>query len=113
MTARQSGLPGRAGRRPLRSDTIAMWASWDTPSGPEVLRTTKRRSPNFCASFLLTGPLCEELPIGRWAAFRDEHSQAFSPRIFQSYRRHSRSEEHTSELQARLQLVCRLLLEKK
>src|SRR2546422_6083327 len=28
-------------------------------------------------------------------------------------RRHTRSEEHTSELQSRLHLVCRLLLEKK
>src|SRR2546422_6192741 len=28
-------------------------------------------------------------------------------------RRHHRSEEHTSELQSRLHLVCRLLLEKK
>src|SRR2546429_2685935 len=28
-------------------------------------------------------------------------------------RRHVRSEEHTSELQSRLHLVCRLLLEKK
>src|SRR5687768_18229864 len=28
-------------------------------------------------------------------------------------RRHPRSEEHTSELQSRLHLVCRLLLEKK
>src|SRR2546422_7862346 len=28
-------------------------------------------------------------------------------------RRHARSEEHTSELQSRLHLVCRLLLEKK
>src|SRR2546422_7912812 len=32
----------------------------------------------------------------------------------ESYRRlHPRSEEHTSELQSRLHLVCRLLLEKK
>src|SRR2546422_4762851 len=29
------------------------------------------------------------------------------------HRRHGRSEEHTSELQSRLHLVCRLLLEKK
>src|SRR2546429_2107347 len=29
------------------------------------------------------------------------------------HRRHLRSEEHTSELQSRLHLVCRLLLEKK
>src|SRR2546422_5260713 len=31
----------------------------------------------------------------------------------QSHRRRRRSEEHTSELQSRLHLVCRLLLEKK
>src|SRR2546422_6510755 len=30
-----------------------------------------------------------------------------------AHRPHSRSEEHTSELQSRLHLVCRLLLEKK
>src|SRR3712207_8998371 len=30
-----------------------------------------------------------------------------------TYRRHLRSEEHTSELQSRQYLVCRLLLEKK
>src|SRR2546422_7464835 len=29
------------------------------------------------------------------------------------HQRHERSEEHTSELQSRLHLVCRLLLEKK
>src|SRR2546422_7229041 len=34
-------------------------------------------------------------------------------RIIGSRRRCSRSEEHTSELQSRLHLVCRLLLEKK
>src|SRR2546429_4947091 len=32
---------------------------------------------------------------------------------FNNHRRHTRSEEHTSELQSRLHLVCRLLLEKK
>src|SRR5690242_21103296 len=35
----------------------------------------------------------------------DDHSEAF--------KRHSRSEEHTSELQSHVNLVCRLLLEKK
>src|SRR2546422_2206867 len=34
-------------------------------------------------------------------------------RVAPSMRAHSRSEEHTSELQSRLHLVCRLLLEKK
>src|SRR3712207_7261064 len=32
---------------------------------------------------------------------------------FRHHRRHRRSEEHTSELQSRQYLVCRLLLEKK
>src|SRR2546422_1799688 len=34
-------------------------------------------------------------------------------RLLQRLRTHVRSEEHTSELQSRLHLVCRLLLEKK
>src|SRR2546429_5686345 len=34
-------------------------------------------------------------------------------RMFGRRGRHERSEEHTSELQSRLHLVCRLLLEKK
>src|SRR2546422_1592855 len=34
-------------------------------------------------------------------------------RLFRHVRRENRSEEHTSELQSRLHLVCRLLLEKK
>src|SRR3712207_9400497 len=47
------------------------------------------------------------------SAFRNENAtpsaSAASSRIF----RKSRSEEHTSELQSRQYLVCRLLLEKK
>src|SRR5687768_17876981 len=39
-------------------------------------------------------------------------TRAFSV-AFSARSRSSRSEEHTSELQSRLQLVCRLLLEKK
>src|SRR2546422_8223587 len=39
------------------------------------------------------------------------HSRSHRPR--QNAGRHRRSEEHTSELQSRLHLVCRLLLEKK
>src|SRR2546430_17508293 len=34
-------------------------------------------------------------------------------RVWNSYRRRRRSEEHTSELQSQSNLVCRLLLEKK
>src|SRR2546428_5379670 len=36
-----------------------------------------------------------------------------SPGYIRSYDVHTRSEEHTSELQSRSDLVCRLLLEKK
>src|SRR2546429_2676677 len=37
----------------------------------------------------------------------------FPNRVPERHSRHHRSEEHTSELQSRLHLVCRLLLEKK
>src|SRR2546422_6529057 len=48
--------------------------------------------------------------------FRSGHSARFVFRIvhvYAAYYRVGRSEEHTSELQSRLHLVCRLLLEKK
>src|SRR2546421_2175308 len=41
------------------------------------------------------------------------HLRAARPRDRALPARHSRSEEHTSELQSRSDLVCRLLLEKK
>src|SRR5699024_6499776 len=40
-------------------------------------------------------------------------TQPFSPVVLLSTFNHVRSEEHTSELQSRFDLVCRLLLEKK
>src|SRR2546422_7369106 len=40
-------------------------------------------------------------------------SQGYPWRVARCHGRRSRSEEHTSELQSRLHLVCRLLLEKK
>src|SRR2546422_7768599 len=47
----------------------------------------------------------ERLCLERGLAFRHEQPG--------EELRHARSEEHTSELQSRLHLVCRLLLEKK
>src|SRR2546422_1564546 len=41
------------------------------------------------------------------------HRVWLRPLLWQSPRQRVRSEEHTSELQSRLHLVCRLLLEKK
>src|SRR2546429_4384685 len=43
----------------------------------------------------------------------DQWRRAFPPRSGTERRIARRSEEHTSELQSRLHLVCRLLLEKK
>src|SRR5947209_12218190 len=44
---------------------------------------------------------------------RREHDWNINRRIHHCRRKRSRSEEHTSELQSRQYLVCRLLLEKK
>src|SRR5438477_4977140 len=41
------------------------------------------------------------------------HGIAESWHIYFTHRYHARSEEHTSELQSHVNLVCRLLLEKK
>src|SRR5436305_9325682 len=54
----------------------------------------------------------------RLASFRDKLSRALLDRFdlvvtVPRPRAHERSEEHTSELQSRPHLVCRLLLEKK
>src|SRR3712207_7514978 len=42
-----------------------------------------------------------------------ESAEALAPEVGQGNREEERSEEHTSELQSRQYLVCRLLLEKK
>src|SRR6478752_10511568 len=62
---------------------------------------------------IYTLSLHDALPIGL-PTFRLS-SQASSSELFliRSANLASRSEEHTSELQSRLHLVCRLLLEKK
>src|SRR2546429_6762212 len=41
------------------------------------------------------------------------HPAEYGPGGYPQHRGQTRSEEHTSELQSRLHLVCRLLLEKK
>src|SRR5205809_1902218 len=58
---------------------------------------------------IYTLSLHDALPISRWCSNRGASTGASSPSSPCS----SRSEEHTSELQSRLHLVCRLLLEKK
>src|SRR5256884_2414564 len=45
--------------------------------------------------------------------YKKHHWQVSGPTFYQLHLLFDRSEEHTSELQSRLHLVCRLLLEKK
>src|SRR6201993_5665451 len=61
---------------------------------------------------IYTLSLHDALPIyiDRWGHLRPRHRDLHRR---DDQHQHARSEEHTSELQSRLQLVCRLLLEKK
>src|SRR5260370_11865312 len=68
-----------------------------------LFRSTIVAPPTFPASFHSSADLRELLGVGIKSLLHAE--QAFD------YER--RSEEHTSELQSHLNLVCRLLLEKK
>src|SRR3989449_6180003 len=61
-----------------------------------------RQLPDKAVSVLDTA--CARLSLGQ---------NATPPQIEDATRQFDRSEEHTSELQSRLHLVCRLLLEKK
>src|SRR2546422_7631959 len=51
--------------------------------------------------------------VERGGALADHHQREAAPGAQHSMISQGRSEEHTSELQSRLHLVCRLLLEKK
>src|SRR5438105_6705972 len=57
---------------------------------------------------IYTLSLHDALPI-----YRCDRPRDIRPARFQGPGRPARSEEHTSELQSRVELVCRLLLEKK
>src|SRR5260370_31246821 len=58
------------------------------------------------------GPVFLDLP-GSFKATETGHTDVHQHHIRSSLGRLLRSEEHTSELQSHLNLVCRLLLEKK
>src|SRR2546429_1769066 len=61
-------------------------------------------------------PLHDALPISdrrrKWIGIAKRYPR-MTPQEQERVQRRMRSEEHTSELQSRLHLVCRLLLEKK
>src|SRR5260370_11335269 len=80
--------------------------------------TTLFRSPFFPPPALLFAPFSSSLecPFQIFVMTHDSHARSRLPACsvprLQS-RSSMRSEEHTSELQSHLNLVCRLLLEKK
>src|SRR5436309_8130685 len=89
--------------------------------------STRKYLPRFFFSFnnppppeIYTLSLHDALPISSSKAISSRNSRSISRRPPERHRwrkspaaRRSRSEEHTSELQSRENLVCRLLLEKK
>src|SRR2546422_2027476 len=79
--------------------------------------TTLFRSRRSVAPRAQTPP-CERVASELWPTWISRRRSLCGPCIESSERRRLRrhrvrSEEHTSELQSRLHLVCRLLLEKK
>src|SRR5437868_14787996 len=63
---------------------------------------------------IYTLSLHDALPISRlYQTTTEERRSLLCPVLWVSPRGETRSEEHTSELQSRFDLVCRLLLEKK
>src|SRR2546422_5616238 len=81
-------------------------------STPRRISLATRRGVGVFGNSFLTRPR-ERLNLP-WRYHRRRRSISFPP-IFTSisHMGRKRSEEHTSELQSRLHLVCRLLLEKK
>src|SRR2546429_4975072 len=75
-----------------------------------LFRSPLKISPE-CTAFFKTASLCRSTSTGpesqdtshEWARWKATAAHSWT----------NRSEEHTSELQSRLHLVCRLLLEKK
>src|SRR2546429_3147946 len=80
--------------------------TWTVPSTSSQRSSTARRAPSRSAvRYRAINPLASS----RVAASPRRNTTSARPPAGSS----TRSEEHTSELQSRLHLVCRLLLEKK
>src|SRR2546422_7423965 len=90
-------------RRPPRSTLFPYTTLFRSPS--PVVRDLWRQIVAVAPSLGVAAPPVQDPP--------------YDPALYQGVyerllrHRHTRSEEHTSELQSRLHLVCRLLLEKK
>src|SRR3989449_7314129 len=91
----------------LRSEGFTEVSYIGTPAGVEASRAAASGEADFTMAF--AGPFIVSLDAGHPVVLlAGVHVGCFE--LFATERR---SEEHTSELQSRLHLVCRLLLEKK
>src|SRR2546422_7008235 len=76
--------------------------------------TTLFRSPDETSASAMACPRWPAAPVNQITLLSIRKSGMFTPGVQSGHiEGFSRSEEHTSELQSRLHLVCRLLLEKK
>src|SRR3712207_8615349 len=83
-----------------------------TPSPSRTTKTSSSEAWQCTGQLSLPGGMCEWLsPVSNEPAAAPS-SRELSPNPPRSRSSGSRSEEHTSELQSRQYLVCRLLLEK-
>src|SRR5260370_18147617 len=90
-------------RRPPRSTLFPYTTLFRSRSRPAALPTPVRRTSPWHGSPASPGPA--------WVSVAPP---SFCPRVESAGQlKPTRSEEHTSELQSHLNLVCRLLLEKK
>src|SRR3712207_7217741 len=96
--------------------------AWETSLPPTTPRGTSRSSPDDLTSLMgrtlrlhpgqLAAGDVEHLAVDVVRPRRAQEEDA-ARRLLRGARAPERSEEHTSELQSRQYLVCRLLLEKK
>src|SRR3712207_7507906 len=91
-------------RRPPRSTLFPYTTLFRSTEGPRRLR-----APTAPVKPKVTD---EEL-VARYPAILVVNRAAFTLTLYEDLKPSKRSEEHTSELQSRQYLVCRLLLEKK
>src|SRR3712207_7534197 len=88
-------------RRPPRSTLFPYTTLFRSAAGVQRPHAAVRQRGHGAVQAVLPRPGDAALPA------RDERAEV------RAHPRHRRSEEHTSELQSRQYLVCRLLLEKK
>src|SRR3989440_5089051 len=91
-------------RRPPRSTLFPYTTLFRSQQSVASAAALRRKDPGAAAVAASLGALAGQISV----AMPLERLLALQPQI-----RQTRSEEHTSELQSRSDLVCRLLLEKK